>query len=552
MVFFHLSLFSEESKPEQTKDVSLPTWTEGFQTGAMLRVRPEMKYNFDFNKNTNDNVDFVGQKLQFWIQKEFSKDVFAKITFQDARVWGGEKGSPTGLSTANDNTRQSTDIREAYLEVKNILEIPLHVQMGRQLLKYGDERLVGALEWTNVGRSFDGLRVKSETKYLSSHIWVTAVSERHSDIVGNTTIHGQKNLYNPTFNCPPDAKVSCKLGIDAPKQELGDSYFTGFYNTIKPSELLHIDLYYLGYQKEYLKTNQAVALTTGDTGTPESRAGRRDILHTYGIRLTNKTLPNKKSTQAFDYSVEYAMQSGTTGQTIRPAWDTIKTDLEVIDPLTGLTYQRNLYSEKVKYKTYALGIDIGYTIDKIRLGAGYDVGSGDPNRSDGSVATFQNLFHTNHAFYGMADQISWVNMKAKSVNFTYNLEKYGTFRIDYFAIEKHKLQDSWYDVSGTAKVGASTESLSNNQYNLSNVYSEKGAGENRPVSYLRRSLFREIDFKYSIPYRSVNFELGYSLLFAGDAIRNRVNDNTIGAPGYFANNVGKTAQFAYLMMTISF
>ncbi|EOQ95035.1 PF13372 domain protein [Leptospira wolbachii serovar Codice str. CDC] len=528
-----------------------PTWSDGFTAGALVRVRPELKYNLDFNRNTNDNVDFTGQKIQFWIQKEFTKDVIAKITFQDARLWGAEKGSLTGLSTANDGTRQSTDVREAYIEVKNNFNLPFHIQAGRQILRYGDERLVGSLDWTNIGRSFDGLRLKWDDKYISSHIFVTSVSERHSDIAGNTTSFGVKNQYSPYLDCPYNGTKACTLKPDAQRQELGDSYFTGFYNTLKPSDYFHIDLYYLGLQKEYLRANQSLILTTGETGNPASRASRWDILHTYGIRITNRTQANKKALQALDYSFEYAVQTGTTGKSIRPRWDNQRTEVTLTDPLTNGTYNHNLYSEKEKYKTFAFGADVGYTIEKLRLGVAYDIGSGDPNRTDGSIASFQNLFHTNHLFYGMADQVSWVNMKSKSVNATYNLGTYGNFRVDYFAIEKHKLQDSWYDVAGVAKTGASTESITNNSYDSSQVLTEKGAGDNRPVSMLGRSLFREIDFKYNMPYKNLILECGYSMLFAGDAIQNRVNDRTINSQVY-TNQFSKNAQFAYLMVTAQF
>ncbi|TGM32117.1 alginate export family protein [Leptospira biflexa] len=537
--------------PVQDPKQAPPTWSDGLSVGALVRVRPELKYNFDFNRNTNDNVDFTGQKIQFWIQKEFTKDVIAKITFQDSRLWGAEKGSLTGLSTANDGTRQSTDVREAYVEVKNNFNLPFHFQVGRQIMRYGDERLVGSLDWTNVGRSFDGLRLKWEDKYFSSHAFVTSVSERHSDIAGNTTNFGVKTQFNSYLDCPYNGTKVCTAKIDAQRQELGDSYFTGFYNTLKPSDYLHIDLYYLGLQKEYLRTNQSLVLTTGEVGNPNTRAGRWDVLHTYGMRLTNKTQANKKALQAIDYSFEYAVQTGTTGRNVTPKWDSFQTDVNLVDPLNNSTYKQNLYREKERYKTYAFGADIGYTISKFRVGVAYDVGSGDPNRSDGSVASFQNLFHTNHLFYGMADQVSWVNMKSKSVNLSYATESYGSFRIDYFAIEKHKLQDSWYDIAGVAKTGASTESFSNNQYDTSQVLTEKGAGENRPVSLLGRSLFREVDVKYNIPYKNILFEAGYSMIFAGDAIQNKVNDRTVNANVY-TNQFGKNAQFAYLMVTAQF
>lgn len=550
------SIYSESTVtntvPVVKKEETLQAWSDGLKVGGLIRFRPEMKYNFDFNSKTNDNIDFTGQKIQFYIEKEFTQDIHTKITFQDARVWGGEKGTPNGVNTANDNTKQSTDVREAWLEVRNLFDIPVHLQAGRQILNYGDQRLVGGSEWSNVGRSFDGARFKFDEKYLSSHIWAMSIGEKHSDGGGNTTSMGPKNQYGAIYNYPPDSKTPCTLKLDAPSQEMGDSVFTGFYNTIKPSEYFHIDLYYLGVQKKYLDTNQAVALFSTNPGTPETRAGRTDILHTYGIRLTNKTQPKSKSLQPFDYSLEYATQTGTTGKTIQPGWDSLNIQVDSIDPLTGTTYKKNFYREKVVYDAHAAAATAGYTLSNIRLGLGYEMGSGDPNRSDGSNSTFQNLFPTNHALYGMADQAGWVNMIARSVNLTFFMEKFGIFRMDYYIVNKQKQQDGWYTATGAIKPGGSTESETNNRYNMTGVYTDRGAGNTRPAAYLGKSLFREIDVKYSVPYKSINWELGYSIAYAGDAIRNKVNDNTIGNPNALIDRFSKNAQFAYLMMSYVF
>nr|WP_243401438.1 hypothetical protein [Leptospira harrisiae] len=186
-------------------------------------------------------------------------------------------------------------------------------------------------------------RLKWEQKYLSSHVFVTSVSERHSDIAGNSTSFGIKNQYNTYMvDCPYNGTKPCTAKLDGQRQELGDSYFTGFYNTLQPSKYFHIDLYYLGLQKEYLRTNHSLILTTGETGTPESRAGRWDILHTYGMRITNKTQSGKKSLQSFDYSFEYVVQIGTTGKSIRPKWDDHRTEVTLFDPLTNTNYKHSI------------------------------------------------------------------------------------------------------------------------------------------------------------------------------------------------------------------
>ncbi|MCC5813210.1 MAG: alginate export family protein [Leptospira sp.] len=534
------------------KDGKSEEWIDGLILGGLIRFRPEMKNNYNFDKSQNENVNFSGQKIQFYIHHDFSKDLEAKITFQDTRVWGGERGSMSTTNTANDTTRQATDIRESWLTAKKLFDMPLHVKMGRQIMVYGDERLVGALDWTNVGRSFDGVKFMLEEKYFSTHIWGMIIGENNSDIAGNTTALGNKNQYNAKFNCPPEGSIGCKIVPDAPEREFGDSYFTGLYNTIKLSNVLHVDLYYLGLQKKILQANNAILLQSGNLGTPESRSGRMDILNTYGIRITNKTQPGRTSKQEFDYSVEYVIQSGTTGANIKPSWDLLNTQVEGFDPLTGKNYRTNYYKEKVRYDTYAYAIDAGYKFDMIRFGVGYDVGSGDPNRKDGSVATFQNLFHTNHIWYGLADQVSWVNMVSKSVNLTFYTKSKGTFRMDYYIVDKHKRQDGWYEVSGALRSGISTESISNNKYDSSSLLSDKGSENNRPVSMLGNNLFREIDFLYSIEYKSINWVFGYSLIFAGDSIKNQVDDSTKSSTAYLRKNFSGTAEFGYIMVIYAF
>ncbi len=553
------SILSEEQKIEEKNFLLIENKKQekeskdNLKLGGLIRFRPEMKYNYDFNRSLNDNVNFTGQKIQFYIHKEFNKDLEAKITIQDSRIWGGERGSSTGLSTANDGTRQSTDIREAWLKTKNIFDLPLHLQVGRQILAYGDERLVGSLDWTNVGRSFDGARIILEEKYFTTHLWVMVLGENNSDIAGNTSALGRNTSYNAKFNCPPGAIKACTSVPDAPIRELGDSYFTGFYNTIKLSEILHIDLYYLGLQKKILEANNSVILSqTGTLGSPESRAGRMDILNTYGIRITNKTQQNKKSIQEFDYALEYATQSGRNGNNIRPGWDSLNTQVESTDLLTGNKYKNNIYREKVKYNSYAYAIDLGYTIDTFRIGLGYDVGSGDPNRQDGSISTFQNLFHTNHIWYGMADQVSWVNMKSKSINLTATTQSIGIFRVDYFIVDKDKRQDGWYDVSGNLKTGSSTESFSNNRFDSSSLFTNNGSGSYRPVGSLGKNLFREIDFLWAVSYKSINWSFGYSVIYGGDSIKNQVDDATKLSTAFTKKNFSGIADFGYIMMTYLF
>jgi hypothetical protein len=134
---------AEEALPE--------SWLDGFKWKALVRLRPESRGNFDFDKKTDDNAEYVGQKIQFGFEKDFFDDMSANVVVQDSRVWGGQPGSKTGVSTANDSTSESTDLRIGWLEMRSLG--PFDVRVGRQVFRLGEERLVGAAEWGNVGRS---------------------------------------------------------------------------------------------------------------------------------------------------------------------------------------------------------------------------------------------------------------------------------------------------------------------------------------------------------------------------------------------------------------
>lgn len=541
----------EKQEPILPKDPpkkELP-WFETIKFGGMIRIRPEAKYNYDFNRFKNDNVSFVGAKAQIWLEKDISEKTKIRITLQDSALWGGEKGSYSGLDTANDNTRQSVGIREAWIESKELLG-PIALQAGRQILKYGDERLVGALDWTNVGRSFNGFRFKLDKDFFSSHAWVMIVGEQDSDIVGNSSSLGKKNSFPAQYNCPANTNTPCKLTADIPKQQQGDSTFTGFYNTIKFSKHLHLDGYYIGLYKKWLPQNNAAILLLSNPETVP-RDSRYDQLHTFGFRITNRTTKDKKSESPLDFSFEYSAQTGRTGWNVTPGWDSLNTNVSTMDPLTGQTITKNLYRERQSYDAFAYALDMGYTIGAFRLGAEYDVASGDPNRKDGRVATFSNLFHSNHIFYGEADQVSWVNMIGKSANLTWDGGEMGKLRIAYWIVDKQKLQDGWYDITGTLKEGASTESYSNDRFKNPYIQSEKGAESQRAVGTLGKNLFREIDIVYTLKYKDIVWAMGYSWIFAGDAVRGKVNDTTI-SPEFRKTSFLPQAQFAYLSMTAQF
>jgi hypothetical protein len=106
------------------------------------------------------------------LESQSSDDYVAgnEQTYVLTRVWGGLEVRPTPWLTgyiqfmddhapgepakyASANMRDTFDARQAFLEFhKNNVKIIA----GRQELRYGDERLVGISDWTNISRTWDG------------------------------------------------------------------------------------------------------------------------------------------------------------------------------------------------------------------------------------------------------------------------------------------------------------------------------------------------------------------------------------------------------------
>jgi hypothetical protein len=73
------------------------------------------------------------------------------------------------------NPDQDTlDLHQAFVQIGNPEHFPFVAKIGRQELIYGDERLIGQSDWTNVRRTFDAAKLRYEVKGF----WVDAFVSR--------------------------------------------------------------------------------------------------------------------------------------------------------------------------------------------------------------------------------------------------------------------------------------------------------------------------------------------------------------------------------------
>lgn len=235
------------------------------------------------------------------------------------------------------------DVHQAYATLGNPQEFPLSLKVGRQVLSYGEERLIGAFDWNNIGRTFDAAKLRYQDAWVSADLFIS----------------------RPVI--PEDGRFDVSNDYD---------WLSGLYATFTKIPKNSLELYFLS-RNASPQANQAEPVPQ----FPQPTA--RDI-YTVGGRL--KSAPGQFGN--WDYTLEGAYQFGD----FRPSAGAARLDQNAFAVITqgGYTF--------------------GDVPGKPRLGAEYDFSTGDSNPNDGTHGTFDNLFPTNHKFYGYMDFVSLQNI----------------------------------------------------------------------------------------------------------------------------------------------
>ena len=186
----------------------------------------------------------------------------------------------------------------------------------------------------------------------------------------------------------------------------------GLYSKLNFFKKNEIDLFYF-----YRNTEVSFGPNVGKGKLNES---------TIGLRASGKKL------LGFDYTVLFAYQFGDFGEQ--------------------------------DINAYALILKGGYTFKikerPIRLGIEYDSGSGDKSPTDNERNTFDNLFPTNHKFYGYMDRMSLQNIDNISFRISSKLFKKTYLQVDYHVMRLNNIHDSLYNAGRKAYRTAEDPSIS--------------------------------------------------------------------------------------------
>jgi len=123
-------------------------------TGGELRYRLEWRDDFTFNDDAyeDDAVHLLRTRLHVDVGAGPFVRMF--VQGQDAEGFAG-----SSLNRTN-GFIDRLDLRQLFVELTSPAEaLPAKFKIGRQELSYGEQRFVGAFDWSNVTRVFDAVKV---------------------------------------------------------------------------------------------------------------------------------------------------------------------------------------------------------------------------------------------------------------------------------------------------------------------------------------------------------------------------------------------------------
>jgi hypothetical protein len=133
----------------------------GSKTGKTLAFRFESKQRAESRTGQlfGRDRDLAADYLRFRLGASWKPAAWLKLSglMQDTRApWYG--------APAPGNVRDPHDLQEAYVEVYSEKKQGFGLTVGRQMLSFGDSRLIGAPQWAYTARTWDNLRLYHVSK----------------------------------------------------------------------------------------------------------------------------------------------------------------------------------------------------------------------------------------------------------------------------------------------------------------------------------------------------------------------------------------------------
>jgi hypothetical protein len=248
--------------PAPAQDSLFKTLVKQVSLDGQIRLRGEFRNPISYANSpaATSSDDLFLTRIRISLDFKVSDDIDVFVQPQDQRQWGQE------VSVLSDE--RNFDLHQGFVEIRHLLGEPLSVKGGRMELSYGDQRLVSPLDWSNVGRAWDGVKVR----YAPKDWWIEGFYTMIKDVLPTAPA---------PFGGPPTGNVGGGH----------DEEFMGIYFSYVGVADHEFDLY--GFFRDF-RDNPV----TGENGNNGSLVDR-----TFGARI-------KGALAGFDYTLEAMSQTG--------------------------------------------------------------------------------------------------------------------------------------------------------------------------------------------------------------------------------------------------
>jgi hypothetical protein len=507
--------------------------------GGEIRERYEVRTNTYMNQGnplaSKGNESQGSSRVRVSVGYDLTPDVSFFAQIQDARQFGSEGVNAvgtTGIQAVSQTNANQTgvDLHQGYIQVKNVLVPGLSLKAGRQEIIYGDHRLFGNFGWSQVGNSFDAVKLSHSTQMVDVDLFWARIF----DNAATTTQAGNNNV--------PFPLATNNSGTVGATTATNNQDIYGAYVTLKVAKTWTIEPYFFLLQdsrpSSLGQTNNAGATTMFQAQT---QAQTRNFL---GGRVNGKQ-------GGLDFTYEGNYQFGSMqdncSRTAGAACGTLAGQAGIAGQVTG--------SRGAHINASQHAVRTGYTFEAVpmkpRLGFEFDYasgdkcangpGAGDKNQcggNDRSFSTADNLYPTNHFHYGYMDLMAWRNMVNYQIKFDVKPSPVSKLQFDYNIMRLANTADNWYR-GGQAAYFAS-----------------------KPTNQAA-SLGQELDVHYWHTFKEkFKFEIGVGHFFAGEYLQKSVgaqsvtNAATQGSAGNGLTSAANTStvdqNWGYVMGSILF
>ena len=249
-----------------------PAVAQELELGGEVRPRFELRDR----GGASGSAEFTSLRTRLGLTVALEPSITAFVQLQDVRVFGEETG------TLSDYDADGLDLHQGWAELGDAEADRWTLRIGRQEAAYGGERLVGAVNWAQQGRAFDGARLRFRP---SPDVVLDGIAFRinDSDVTGIARDH---SLY----------------GVYSTVEAAGDLDLFGLFSTLEAPAQSQ-DIYTLGVRWESSRDNLSWRLEGAYQGGEERIPGIEWDRSAFmlGARLGTNLTEALRGTLWYDY-----------------------------------------------------------------------------------------------------------------------------------------------------------------------------------------------------------------------------------------------------------